>query len=67
MSLSIHGLGHLFIQHSQELQLWESEDFGRQHSYSVPVQLEYQQGAGDVVKAARLQDADLVITQIPIR
>lgn len=55
------------MRHSQELKLWQSEGFRWQRSESVPVQLQHQQGAGHVFEAARLEDADLVITQIPSR
>lgn len=55
------------MQRSQELKLREFEHFGRQHSQSVSVELQHQQRAGDVFKTARLQDADLVVTQITVR
>lgn len=53
--------------HSQELKLRQFEHFRRQHSESVSVQLQHQQRAGDVVKAARLQDINLVVTQVSLR
>lgn len=54
-------------RHSQELELGQFEHFRRQHGESVSVQLQHQQRAGDVFKAARLQDTDLVVTQISLR
>lgn len=52
-------------QYVQKLQTGKSEDFRWKHSQSVSVEFQHQQSAGDIVEAARLQDADLVITQIP--
>lgn len=54
-------------QHSQELKLRQFEHFRWQHGEAVSVQLQHQQRAGDVFKAARLQDTDLVVTQISKR
>lgn len=47
--------------------MWKFEKSGWQHCQSVSVQLQDQQGAGDVFKTARFEDTDLVIAQIPIR
>lgn len=50
----------------QKLKLWKFKNSGWQHCQSVSVQLQDQQGAGDVFKTARFKDTDLVIAQIPI-
>lgn len=57
-------LKHFYLQ---KLKLWKFEKSGWQHCQSVSVQLQDQQGAGDVFKTARFKDTDLVIAQIPIR
>lgn len=51
--------------HLQELQVRELEDFIRKECNAVSIELQANQGAGDVIKTSRFQNTDFVIAQVP--